>query len=343
MRVRIAEDTMQDNQAIGSPVTAARPLVVSGAAHPDLARAVAAAGAFETESATVERFPDGELHVTVDERVAGTHVHLVQPTGAPAERHLLELLLLIDACRRAGARAITAVVPYFGYARQDRRTTTGEAVGLRVVVDMLAAAQVDRIVTVDPHAPTLEAIATVPVSQLTAVPRLARELASSLPADPVLVAPDLGAVKLAERYAAVLDLPVAVVRKTRLSGMEVQADQVVGAIEGRTPIIVDDMVSTGATIQAAARVLAAAGAREGMLVAATHGVFSGSVADVLDRLPIQRILVTDTLPDVRDRLPSADVVSVADLLADTLDEPARFVPGADLPSGLASSLLRHLR
>ncbi|HEX6257597.1 MAG TPA: ribose-phosphate diphosphokinase [Euzebyales bacterium] len=320
-----------------------RSVVVSGTAHPDLARAIAAAGRFETVAADIERFPDGELHVAVDERVAGAHVHLVQPTGAPADRHLLELLLLVDACRRAGARTVTAVVPYFGYARQDRRTSPGEAVGLRVVADMLGGARVDRIVTVDPHAPTLEAVVTVPVTLVTAVPPLARALASALPADPVLVAPDLGAVKLAERYAAVLDLPVAVVRKARLSATEVRADQVVGAVAGRTPVIVDDMISTGATIAAAAAVLARAGARERMVIAATHGVFSGAVVDALDRLSVDRLLVTDTLPDVRRRLPAADVISVAGLLAGALHEPARFSPGADLPPGVASGLQRHLR
>lgn len=319
-----------------------RPLVVSGAVHPDLARAVTTAGSFETVPTHIEEFPDGELHVTVDEGVAGTHVHVLQPTGAPAERSLFELLLLVDACRRGGAHTITAVVPYFGYARQDRRTTPGEAVGLRVVADLFAAAQVDRIVTVDPHTPTLEAIARVPMTLLTAVPRLARELASALPADPVLVAPDLGAVKLAERYAAVLDLPVAVVRKTRLSGTQVQAHRVIGDVDGRTPIIVDDMISTGGTVAAAVQALTAGGAREDMLVAATHGVFSGPVRDVLDELPIQRIVVTDTLPDVRRRLPSAEVVSVAGLLADALDEPSRLASATDLPSGLAAGLLRHL-
>ena len=206
-----------------------RSVVVSGTAHPDLAHAMAAAGRFEIVAADIERFPDGELHVAVDEGVAGAHVHLVQPTGAPADRHLLELLLLVDACRRAGARA------------------------------------------------------------------------------------------------------------------EVPADQIVGAVAGRTPVIVDDMISTGATIAAAAAVLARAGARERMVIAATHGVFSGAVVDALDRLPVDRLLVTDTLPDVRRRLPAADVISVAGLLAVALHEPGRFAPGADLPPGIASGLLRHLR
>ena len=318
----------RDPHGAGTPgaapaVTAHPAVLLGGSANPGLAAAVAARSGIERVTLAVERFPDGELHVTADERVRGAHVYLLQPTGAPAERHLLELLFAVDACHRAGARSITAIIPYFGYARQDRRTAPGEAVGLRVVADMLAVAHVDRIVTVDPHAPTLEAIAAVPVTSLTAVPVLAAALEPLLAGDPVLVAPDLGAVKLAERYSRVLDLPVAVVRKTRISGAEVRARHVLGDVDGRTPVIVDDMISTGATIAAAVDVVTAAGARAGMLVAATHGVLSGTAVDVLAALPVRRTLVTDTLVVRGGVRPGMQIVSVAQVLADAIGQLVR--------------------
>lgn len=315
-------------------------VLLAGSGHPELARAVAAQAAADLLDVSSEPFPDGEVHVNVGARVRGAHVWIVQPTGPPAERHLLELLLLADACRRAGATTVTAVIPYFGYARQDRRVVAGDAVGVRVVTDTLAAAAVDRIVVVDPHTPTLEAIAAVPVTTLSAVSTLAAALARSLPADAVLVAPDLGAVKLAERYAGVLDLPVAIVRKARVSGAEVQAAAVVGDVDGRTPIIVDDMISTGGTIAAAVRVLTAAGARTDAHVVVTHGVFAGAAFEVLAGLPVVRLLVTDTLAFDAAALPCIEVVGVTQLLADAVREVGRHMtPGPRLG---APALLRHL-
>jgi ribose-phosphate pyrophosphokinase len=290
-------------------------MVVTGSAHRELGRAMAACLHLGVSQGGLEAFPDGELHVTVDEHVRDALVYLVQPTGPPVERHVLELLLLSDACRRAGARHVCAVIPYFGYARQDRRTQPGEAVGVRVIADLLAAVGIDAIVVIDPHVPTLEAISAVPVTVLSAVPVLAGALTPDLPPGSVLVAPDLGAVKLAERYAATLHLPVAVVHKTRVSGTQVQAGQVIGDVSGRTPVIVDDMISTGATVAAAARAVAAAGSAPDIFVAATHGLFCGAAADVLSDVGIQRLVVTDTLPAQGGRPSGTQVVSVAPLLA----------------------------
>ncbi len=337
-------DPEPSSDRLDTTVASAGPTVLlAGSAHPDLARAVAEHGAAELVGVTRESFPDGELHVAVDAAVLNAHVCILQPTGAPAERHLLELLLLADACRRIGARTITAIIPYFGYARQDRRVAAGDAVGLRVVSDVLAAGAVDRIVVVDPHAPTLEAITAVPVTTLSAVPTLAAALGPSLPSDAVLVAPDLGAVKLAERYAEELDLPVAIVRKARISGAQVQALTLVGDVDGRAPVIVDDMISTGATIAAAARVLSSAGAHTAMRVVVTHGVFADNAFEVLAGLPIVRLLVTDTLAFDAAALPCAEVVSVARLLGGAVRHLARHTSPAAAGAGLAGpGLLRHL-
>ncbi|MCY9783531.1 ribose-phosphate pyrophosphokinase [Nocardiopsis sp. EMB25] len=299
--------------------------IVSGTAHRTLAEAVASALDTELAACGVERFPDGELRPVV-ERVRGDDVYVVQPTGPPVGEHLVELLLLLDACRRGGARTSTAVVPYFGYARQDRRGRAGEAVGSRVVADTLASAGADRLVVVDPHTVALEAMCAMPVEMLTSVPVLADALAEETPDTAVVVAPDLGAVKLAEHHAGRLGLPVAVVRKRRLSGETVQAGEVAGEVVDRPAVVVDDMISTGGTIEAAVDVLLAHGALADVTVAATHGLLVGTAHDRLERLPIRRLFVTDTLPGCRERVPRVRVCSVAPLLADAIgrlrdDEP----------------------
>ncbi len=291
--------------------------IVCGTANAALATAVAAALACELTPCEVARFPDGELRPVVA-NVQGGDVYVVEPTGPPANEHVMELALLLDACRRGGADRITAVVPYFGYARQDRRGRAGEAVGARVVADILVSTGAQRLAVVDPHTTALEAMCSVPVEMLTAVPVLARALGPSVTADAVVVAPDLGAVKLAERYASLLGGPVAVVRKRRLSGEAVRAEELAGDVAGRPAVIVDDMISTGATIEAAVRVLRARGATDEIVVAASHGLLVGSAGDRLAAASVRRLLVTDTLvPGARSPL-AVEVQSVAGLLADAI-------------------------
>jgi ribose-phosphate pyrophosphokinase len=291
--------------------------VVAGRAGRSLAAAVAHCLDVPPAPSSVEQFPDGELRPRVG-ALRGDDVYVVQPTGPPVSDNLVELLLLLDACRRSGAGRITAVVPYFGYARQDRRARAGEAVGARAVADVLAAAGAGRAVLVDPHTTALESMFAIPVEVLTAVPVLIAALASALSPDTVVVAPDLGAVKLAEQVAGHLGATVAVVRKTRTSGVAVRATHLVGDVTDRPVLLVDDMISTGATMEAAARVALAHGARPGLAAAATHALLVSEGIARLDALPLERAVVTDTVPVRADR-PWLDVRSVAPLLADALD------------------------
>lgn len=311
--------------------------VVAGTASGALADAVAARLGEPPAVAVVERFPDGELRPAVDD-VCGDDVYVVQASGPPVNDNLVELLLLLDACRRAHAGRVTAVIPYFGYARQDRRTRPGQAVAAPVVADAIAMTGAARVVLVDPHTTALEAMVPVPVETLTAVPALADALGPIVPADAVLVAPDLGGVKLAEAYASILDRPVAVVRKTRVSGTAVLATELVGDVTGRPAIIVDDMISTGATIEAAAQLLLAHHARPDMTVAATHGLLVGDAPQRLARLPLRTLLVTDSVTPAGGAAPPAattrsrHVCSIAPLLADAI---ARLHDGHVLGEGLA--------
>jgi ribose-phosphate pyrophosphokinase len=292
--------------------------LIAGSAHPALADAAAAALGVSLASRTVERFPDGELRVELDADVRGHEVYLLQPTGAPVAEHLLELLMLADVAHRAGAARITAIIPYVGYARQDRRVHGREALGGRVVADLLGASSIERVIALDVHTPALEGFFAMPLEHLTAVPLLASELRSRVSGPAVVVAPDLGAVRLAEQYATLLGLPAATVVKSRVSGTEVRATAVVGDVRGRAPVIIDDMISTGGTVQAAVQALLAAGAVPPVLVAATHGLFVGPVAERLRSVAPACVLVTDSLPPAT--LPGVPVqnIPIAPLLADTI-------------------------
>lgn len=288
--------------------------IVAGTANFAMATAVAAGLGSEPTPTELERFPDGEIRPIVG-TVRGDDVYVIQPTSPPVNDHLMEMILLLDACRRAGALRVTAVVPYFGYARQDRRSRPGEAVGARVAVDMITAVGAHRLVVIDPHTSGIEAMCSIPVETVTASSILAAAVGPTLH-DRVVVAPDLGAVKLAERFAAQLSLPVAMVRKVRLSGSTVRADDLVGDVEGCQAIIVDDMIATGSTITAAADLLTARGALAHPLVVATHGLFVGPAADRLGSLALDRLLVTDSVTPTGSS--AIEVCSIVPLLVDVI-------------------------
>lgn len=292
--------------------------LLAGSANRPLAERVASDLGTSLTRARTARFPDGEADVVVDPDLRGETVYLLQSTGPPVDANLVELLMLADAVRRCGAERVLAVVPYLGYARQDRRTDPGQPVGIRVVGDLLAAVGIDRVLAVDAHTRDLEAISTVPVEPATAVPLLVHTLVHRLPGPAVVVAPDLGAVKLAERYAGLLEAPVAIVRKTRLAGDEVRADEVVGEVADRHPVIVDDMISTGGTVVAAAEALSRTGAAGPVTIVATHGLFVGEATTHLGRLGLERLVVTDSLPPPDEPGLAVEVVSVAPLLADAI-------------------------
>jgi ribose-phosphate pyrophosphokinase len=305
------------------------PLIVSGSAHPAFGSALGRE--LGAGSCTVERFPDGELQIAVG-AVQGRDVFVVQPLVAPIGEALLELVLIADACHRTGARSVSAVVPYLGYARQERRTREGQPLGARVVGRLVSAGDFARVVVVDLHAAAVEGFFSGIVDHLSAAPLLGDTLAARPQEDGVIVSPDLGAAKLARRFAARLKLPTAVVYKTRLSGSAVTAEEVVGEVRGRRPIIVDDMISTGGTIEAAIRAALSAGAIADITVVATHGLFVGPATERLRVLPIRRLLVTDTVPSGPSSL-SMEVASVVPMLATAV---RRICDGQPLGDLLAS-------
>jgi ribose-phosphate pyrophosphokinase len=265
----------------------------------------------------LSRFPDSEVHVEIETSVRGHDVYLLQPTSPPSNENLMELLLLADASRRAGAARLTAVVPYFGYARQDRRASGRDAVAARLVADLIKSAGIERVVATDLHATALEGFFAIPLEHVSAVSLLADAVRPLVTPQSVVIAPDLGAVKLAQRYAKSLNLPVAIVHKTRISGEQVETHGIIGDVHGRSLVIVDDMISTGATIAAAFNAAVAGGCLPSATVVSTHGLFVGTALERLANLPIRQILVTDSVAQPSTTLPIR-VVSLGTLLADAI-------------------------
>jgi ribose-phosphate pyrophosphokinase len=293
--------------------------IVAGSANCALGEAVAKKLGLDLVGRVVERFPDSEMHVEIRESVRGYDVYIVQPTCPPVDEHLIELLLIADACRRAGADRLTAVIPYFGYARQDRRARGREPVSARVMADMIRAGGLDRVVALDLHGATLEGVLSIPLEHLTAVPLLAEAARSSVGSGTVVVSPDLGAVKLAERYGKILRLPVAIVHKTRLGGAEVAVRNITGEVKGKPVLIVDDMITTGGTVQAAIRALLDAGSAPDFVVAASHGLFVDGAAERFRGLPVRRFFSTDSVPAPIDFAPPVQTISAAPLFAETIE------------------------
>lgn len=292
-------------------------IVFAGSANAALAQAVMAELGCEAGAAEVERFPDGETSVKLRESVRGKDVYLLQPTCPPVNDNVMELLVFADACRRAAAGRIHAVVPYYGYARSDKRHGRREAITASMVALLMRAAGIDHVVTLDLHTDQVEGFFPGPFDTLTAVPTLCAALAPELPADAVVVSPDAGRVKLATEYATRLDRPLAVLHKRRESGTQTAVTNLVGEVNGRTCLIIDDMISTGGTLVESMNALREAGAA-GFLVCATHGLLLGNAVDRLAGAGVERLFITDTVPPCDDRRGIVRVVSVAPLLAHAL-------------------------
>jgi ribose-phosphate pyrophosphokinase len=271
-------------------------ILLAGSSHPDLARDLAGELELPVGECRLARFPDGECEVRLVEPVRGADVFVVQSLHAPVGEHLLELSLMADVAHRGGARSVTAVIPYLGYARQDRREAGTEPLGARVVAELLAAGRVDRVVCLDLHSRAVEGCFPRPVEHANAVPALIEHVRGRLELPAVVVSPDLGAVKRAEAFARPLGLPVAVVHKQRLSGEDVKAQGVVGDVHDKHVIIVDDMVSTGGTLEAAVQTVLAHGAKRPVTVVASHGLFVGPAKERLRGVPLARVVVTDSVP-----------------------------------------------
>ncbi len=270
--------------------------------------------------AEVTRFADGEIYVEINENVRGVNCFVVQPTCAPANDNLMELLVMIDALKRASAGSIIACIPYFGYARQDRKTKPRTPISARLVADLLTAAGVDRVLSIDLHAGQIQGFFNIPVDHLYALPVLMDELRPRFGGgESVIVSPDAGGVERARAYSKRLGTSLAIIDKRRPAPNVSEVVNIIGDVKGRDAIIIDDMVDTAGTLCAAAQAVKAQGARA-VFGCASHGVLSPPALDRIMASPIEELIITDTIsvrPDVR-ACPKIKVLSVARLLGEAV-------------------------
>jgi len=294
--------------------------LVSGKTHPGLAEEIASCLGVTLSETNIRRFADGEIHCRFDASMRGADMFIVQTHAGPVNDSIMEQLIMVDAAKRASAHRITAVCPYYGYSRQDRKATGREPITAKLIADLLSAAGVDRVVSVDLHSGQIQGFFDVPVDHLTAAPVLLDYLRQYGASDLVVIAPDAGRVKVAERYSQLLDTDLALVHKRHPRGTynEVEAMDVVGTVKGRPGVIIDDLIDTAGTVCAAAYRLVEAGATD-VWAMATHALLSDPALDRLNASPISRVIVTNTLPlPVYLRIPKLEVLSIAKIVADAI-------------------------
>jgi ribose-phosphate pyrophosphokinase len=294
--------------------------IFAGSAHPQLAREIAEFLGVPLGQARLHRFPDTEVGFQIDDNIRGTDVFIVQPTSRPVDEHLVELCIMIDAFKRSSASRITAVIPYYGYARQDRKDKPRVPISAKLVANLLSAAGTHRVLTMDLHKAQIQGFFDIPVDHLFAAPVIIDYLARQHYPDLTIVSPDAGGAERARAYAKRLDAELAIVDKRRSSETNVaEVMHVIGDVEGRTCVLQDDIVDTAGTITKAATALKASGASR-VIAAAVHGVLSGQALERIERAPIDQLIVTNTIPQdgIRERSSKVLCLSVARLLGQAI-------------------------
>jgi ribose-phosphate pyrophosphokinase len=301
-------------------------VIFTGNANPDLAKAVSDYLGLELGKAMVGKFSDGEIQVEIQENVRSKHVVVLQSTCAPTNDHLMELMIMVDALKRASAGTVTAVIPYFGYARQDRRPRSARvAISARLVANMLqSVAGVERVLTMDLHADQIQGFFDIPVDNIYASPVLLHDLHSKKGGDLLVVSPDIGGVVRARALAKQLGCDLAIIDKRRPKANVSEVMHVIGEVEGRRCIIMDDMIDTGGTLCKAAEVLKQRGAKS-VMAYCTHPVLSGPANGRILESQLDEVVVTDTIPLSAEAKsnPKIRVLSIAPLLAETLQRISR--------------------
>ena len=295
-------------------------MLFAGRASNELAREVASHLGIECGSVDLRNFANGETYARFGESVRGTDAFVIQTHSAPVNERIMEQLIMIDALKRGSAKRISAVVPYYGYSRQDKKGRSREPITAKLVADLLQGAGADRIITIDLHSGQIQGFFDGPVDHLTALPVLADYIGENYPGELVVVAPDAGRVKAAEKLAGILGQSLAFLHKRRSRDVanQVEVREVVGEVQGQQCVMIDDIVDTAGTLVKGAEALAANGAG-GVIAAATHGIFSGPAIDLLKNAPISEVVVTNTLPVTEEqRLDKIVVLSIAKILADAI-------------------------
>ena len=286
--------------------------------NPDLAREIADHIGVPLGDAEVGRFSDGEIHIKLNESVRGSDVYVVQSTCHPVNQHLMELLVMVDALKRASARTINVVIPYYGYARQDRKTRARDPITAKLVANLIETAGADRIITMDLHATQIQGFFDIPVDHLLGVPILSKYFIEKQLEDVVVVSPDHGGVIRARKMAERLGAPIAIIDKRRPEPNVAEVMNIVGDVRGRTAIIIDDIIDTAGTVMLAADALIEQGARE-VYACCTHPVFSGPAIERIKKANIKEMVVTNTIPLTPEKqLEKIRVLSVSPLIGEAI-------------------------
>jgi ribose-phosphate pyrophosphokinase len=293
--------------------------LLAGTSNPVLANEMARYLGIELSPMIRKSFADGEIYVQILESIRGCDVFIIQPTCRPVNDHLMELMIMIDACKRASARQITAVIPYYGYARADRKTSGRESITAKLAANLLTQAGASRIIAMDLHSAQIQGYFDIPVDHVYGSPILVDYLKSKKLEDIVVVSPDVGGVARARSFASRLgDAPLAIIDKRRQAHNVAEVMNVVGDVRGKTAVLVDDMIDTAGTITEGARVLRERGARQ-VYACATHAVFSPPAIDRLSSGCLEEVIVTNTIPIPEDqRFPQLRILSVASLIGETI-------------------------
>lgn len=300
------------------PLRNKRLKIFSGNANAKLAGEIADYLGVTPGAAQVTRFSDGEIHVKINESVRGADVFIIQPTCTPVDETLMELLIMIDAARRASARRITAVLPYYGYARQDRKTRARDPITAKLVANILTASGARRVITMDLHAGQIQGFFDIPVDHLPGVPILAEYILQSSLEDIVVVSPDLGSVTRARDLANRIGAPIAIIDKRRPEPNVAEVTNIIGAIQDKTVVMIDDIIDTAGTITKGAVALKQWGAKE-IYVCCTHAVLSGPAVKRLQDAPIKEIIFTNTIPVPKEKMiEKFKILSVAPLLGEAI-------------------------
>jgi ribose-phosphate pyrophosphokinase len=292
--------------------------IFTGNANPALAEEIARHLGVSLGSAKVTHFSDGEIQVKIGESVRGADVFIIQPTSGPVNEHLMELLIMVDAMHRASARRITAVTPFFGYARQDRKTRSGDPITAKLVANLITASGAKRVLTMDLHAGQIQGFFDIPVDHLPGVPLLAQYFIQQKLDNVVVVSPDLGGVQRARDFAERIGAPIAIIDKRRPEPNVAEIMHIIGDIRDKNVIMIDDIIDTAGTITQGAVALKELGARD-VYACCTHPVLSGPAVDRLAGAPIREVLVTNTIPLPESKMiDKIKILSVAPLLGEAI-------------------------
>jgi len=298
--------------------------IFSGSSNPELAGAVCKYLRLPLGGAKIERFPDGEKTLKIEDDVRGRDCFVLQSTCKPVDEHLMELLIYLDCLRRASAQRITAVIPYFGYARQDRKDEGRVPITAKLVANIITTAGADRVLTIDLHAAQLQGFFDIPVDHLTGELVLSDYFRAKKLSNLTVVSPDVGNIKMASRYAGHFSGDLAIIHKKRVSGNEVEANEIIGEVDGKNVLMCDDIIATAGTVCSAVNLIKQRGAAK-IYISATHGIFAGEALERLAKAPVDEIVVTDTVPLTKEakKVKNIKVLSVAAMLGEAIKRTHR--------------------